>query len=130
MPTGKDFMKMLDWNNPKYVQECGRDLAYANASIYDLLQPNTPELNKNIWENCALVIARKTDSELEPYITELLEWLQDMNWPGAFCVLHRLGNFKRKTSLNACIEQCICKAKEKNDIVWEINLHLLKTNDN
>lgn len=42
------------------------------------------------WENCAKVICEKTDEELDKYTCEMLEWLQDINWPGAFLIMERL----------------------------------------
>ena len=42
------------------------------------------------WENCAKVICEKTDEELNKYTCEMLEWLQDINWPGAFLIMERL----------------------------------------
>lgn len=42
------------------------------------------------WENCAKVICEKTDEELNSYTYEMLEWLQDINWPGAFLIMERL----------------------------------------
>ena len=42
------------------------------------------------WENCAKVICEKTDKELDTYICEMLEWLRDLNWPGAFLIMERL----------------------------------------
>ena len=35
----------------------------------------------------------KTDVVLEPYLDSLLEWLQDLNWPGALTILDRLKIF-------------------------------------
>ena len=44
-------------------------------TIIPFIQPLTPRHNKNVWENCAAIIAEKSDEELETYLTELLEWL-------------------------------------------------------
>lgn len=38
-------------------------------------------------------ITKKSESELKPYLFELLSWLQDINWPGAFVIFERLKTF-------------------------------------
>ena len=55
----------------------------------------------------------------------MLEWLQDMNWPGAFCILNRLQKYSDENSLCNAINVCIKKAKKCKDEVWESNLRLL-----
>ncbi|MBQ9012424.1 MAG: DUF5071 domain-containing protein [Bacilli bacterium] len=34
-------------------------------------------------ENCVKIISYKNDEELKKYFPLLMEWLKDMNWPGA-----------------------------------------------
>lgn len=75
------------------------------------IQPLTPKHNKNVWENCAVIIAEKSDENPKPYLVELLEWLQDMNWPGAFCILNRLQKYADNDSICNAINACIEKAK-------------------
>lgn len=38
----------------------------------------------SVWDNCAKILSERTDKELSPYLVELLEWLQDLNWLGLF----------------------------------------------
>ena len=80
---------------------------------------------KNVWENCAKALVKRDDKELEPHLIELLEWLQDMNWPGAFCILNRLQNYGDTLSLNVSLTICLRKAKMLNDEIWEDNLNML-----
>ncbi|MGO5549106.1 DUF5071 domain-containing protein [Wansuia hejianensis] len=35
----------------------------------------------------------RSDKQLETYLDKILEWLQDINWPGAFWISERLENF-------------------------------------
>jgi len=53
-----------------------------------LIMPPAP-----IWEQCAEILVKKSDEELEPYLIGLLEWLDDLNWPGALTVYERLMTF-------------------------------------
>lgn len=87
------IMNMLDWNNSDEVQEKGIELAEHINSINVFLQPANPGINKNVWENCAKILARRSDNDLQPYLFHLLLWLEDINWPGAFIIIDRLKNF-------------------------------------
>ena len=119
------IMDMLDWNTPHEVQSKGISLAKNLETITPFIQPLTPRHNKNVWGNCAIIIAEQTDEKLEPHLVKLLEWLQDMNWPGAFCILDRLRQFNDYKSLSMHLEFCLNEAQLLNDDVWEENLNLL-----
>lgn len=120
-----EIMDMLDWHMPPEIQSKGISLARNIEIIIPFIQPITPEHNKNVWENCAVIIAEKSDEKLKPYLVDLLEWLQDMNWPGAFCILDRLQRYSDNNSIHSAINVCIEKAKNCGDVVWENNLYLL-----
>ena len=120
-----EIMDMLDWHMPLDIQLRGVSLAKNVETIIPFIQPLTPEHNKNVWENCAVIITEKDDEKLKPYLVELLEWLQDMNWPGAFCILDRLQRYSDDNSIHSAINVCIEKAKDCGDEVWESNLYLL-----
>ena len=122
------IMDMLDWHMPSEIQSKGITLARNAETIIPFIQPLTPKHNKNVWENCAVIIAEKSDENLKPYLVELLEWLQDMNWPGAFCILSRLQKYSDNNSICNAINVCIEKAKDCGDKVWESNLFLLCRN--
>lgn len=125
----KELMNMLDWHMPEAVQMQGRAQAKELSDITPFLQPCTPEHNKNVWDNCARILAERSDEELAPHIIPLLQWLQDMNWPGAFIVLARLTAFADTDALHAAMARCMAEAKKTHDAVWEQNLHLLETRE-
>ena len=125
MVTTEKIMDMLDWHMPSEIQAKGRALAMNMDTFIPFIQPLTPKHNKNVWENCAVIIAEKSDEDLKPYLVELLGWLQDMNWPGAFCILNRLQRYADNNSLRDAINICIENAKKCGDEVWESNLRLL-----
>ena len=120
-----EIMDMLDWHKLPEIQTKGIAQAKDAETIRPFIQPLTPEHNKNVWENCAVIIAEKSDEKIEPYLTELLEWLQDMNWPGAFRIMDRLQKYSDDASLRSAVNACIAKARECGDKVWESNLCLL-----
>lgn len=88
-----EIMTMIDWNNSDELQAKGIELAECIININVFLQPANPGLNKNVWENCAKILAAKSDDVLQPYLLHLLEWLEDINWPGALIIIERLKNF-------------------------------------
>lgn len=112
-------------NMPSEIRIKGVSLARDTETIIPFIQPLTPEHNKNVWEGCAVIIAEKSDEDLKPYLVELLGWLQDMNWPGAFCILNRLQRYADNNSLRDAINICIEKARKCRNEVWEGNLCLL-----
>lgn len=116
---------MIDWHMPSEIQSKGISLARNTETIIPFIQPLTPKHNKNVWENCAVIIAEKSDEDLKPYLVELLGWLQDMNWPGAFCILNRLQRYADNNSLRDAINICIEKARKCRNEVWKGNLCLL-----
>ena len=120
-----EVMNMLDWHMPPEIQAQGISLARNIETITPFMQPMTKEHNKNVWENCAIIISEKSDEKLRPYLVELLEWLQDMNWPGAFCILDRLQKYSDNSSISIAINICIKKARECRYENWENNLCLL-----
>lgn len=123
-----EILDMIDWSMPAETQSKGISLASKFENIVPFIQPLTPKHNKNVWENCAAIISQKSDEEIKPYLVELLEWLQDMNWPGAFCILDRLRKYSDKNTILEAINTCIEKAKENGDDIWNSNLHLLFDN--
>ena len=62
------IMDLLDWNNSTEKQKQGIDLAKNVETVSPFLQPMTPEYNKNVWGNCAVVLSEKTDEELKFYL--------------------------------------------------------------
>ena len=116
------IMQLIDWNKSKTEQYEGVRLAKGVKCLNVFLQPCDKEYNKNVWENCALILSERSDEELSPYVLELLLWLQDLNWPGAIRILNRLKKFKDKSSLIRIWKKCLKCAKTLNEKTWLNNL--------
>lgn len=86
----QNIYNMLNWENSDKIRLTGLNLA---REIADLSLLILPPAAPSVWECCAQVLYEKTDVELEPYLGSLLEWLQDLNWPGALTILDRLKLF-------------------------------------
>jgi len=81
-----ELFEMLKWESDESEQEKGIEEGKKVKYMSIFLQ-NGP---KGIWENCARIIASKTDEELKPYLTRLFQWLEDPNWPGSEIIYNRL----------------------------------------
>lgn len=108
MKNIEEILQLLSWSNSAEDQERGRDMAQNIEDISELIQPDVE--GKSAWDNCAKVLCKKTDEQLEPYLCELLEWIQDINWPGAMLILGRLKHFSG-IKLKEPVENAVKKAK-------------------
>lgn len=109
------IFEMLSWNNEEKTQEQGMEEAKKIKHLSVLIQPME---SKSIWENCAKVLASKSDRELESYLIPLFEWLQDMNWPGADIIYKRLKMIP-KQNIKIYYDICLSKADSTGDSVWK-----------
>lgn len=113
---------MLDWNNDLKTQQEGRRNAEQVKCLSVFMQPMDKQFNKNIWENCAIVLSEKEDELLTPYLFKLLDWLQDLNWPGSSIILKRLQEYRDYEKLGMVIEDRIVVANALEDEAWLSNL--------
>lgn len=113
-----EIMDMLDGNNSTEIQEKGIELAKNIKCINVFILPLHKDCNKNVWENCAKILATKSDEELKPYLSDLLEWLQDCNWPGALIILERLQNFTKTEWLCSAFKESVGLAMAYDDDMW------------
>lgn len=87
---------MLNWKSRFGDQLKGIKLAKNLDDLSLLILPCADGESKGMWENCARALYEISDERLEKYLPSLLEWLQDLNWPGALIILDRLKNFSGK----------------------------------
>ena len=72
-----------------------------------------------------MALSERTDDELSFYFEELMCWLQDMNWPGAFCILERVKKYEGRGLLMNAYTNCLKCAKALDDETWEDNLKMI-----
>ena len=118
-------MNLLDWNNSIEKQAEGIKLAHNIKCINIFLQPGYP-YGKRVWENCAKILSERTNEELSPYLLQLMTWLQDMNWPGAFCILDRLEKMVDEEMFRPSYNICIKCARAIEYEEWEFNLEAIE----
>lgn len=124
------IMKLIHWDNDKHVQEKGRNLAREVGDLSVFLQDNAYG-GKAVWGNCALILAENSDNRLEPYLPSLLEWIQDLNWPGALIILDRLKVFSGRKLEKPFLDLYIYAVKLNNEegLMWLDNLSELLDNE-
>lgn len=103
--------QMLNWKAPSAIQVQGKELARKVKDLSLLIQPPA---EPSVWEQCAVILSEKTDTQLEPYLTELLQWLQDLNWPGAVTIVERLNTFSGE-KLKKPFEDAVIQSKKKEN---------------
>ena len=123
------IMGLLDWGNSIEKQEKGIKLAKNIECINVFLQPCSDNYNKNVWDNCAKILSARPNEELFPYMIELMEWLRDMNWPGAFCIFDRLKGMVNEPLFESSYTICLKYAQALENEVWENTLRMLKADD-
>lgn len=105
---------MLDWNNSEPIQQKGLVLAKQKPFEF-FIQPIMPEYDKNIWDNCAIVVSRHSDADLQPYLYEIMRWTEDLNWPGAERILRRLKQYEYDEFFKAATVRCLEEAKDNTN---------------
>ena len=112
------IFSMLDWNAPEATQAQGRMLARNVRSINMFLQPQMGKHNKNVWDNCARILAERSDDVLRPHLFYIFRWLQDMNWPGAECIYRRLKRYHEDRLFRSMLNECIREATALEREIW------------
>ena len=104
--------------NEAKVQK-GIDAAKQIKNLFPFIQPIIipPEKSKLVWEPCAKVVAMRSDEELLPYMFLLLEWVQDLNWPGALIIYDRITQIPY-SSIEFAFRHTRRKAEQTNDSFW------------
>lgn len=111
-----EIMDMLDWNKSEEIQQKGIEIASGIKCLSAFVLPmNT---SKSVWDNCAIILAAKSDVVLEPYLLWILEWLKDLNWPGALIILERLKVFSEVEMLAFHVNEKVRIASATNNGCW------------
>ena len=118
-----EILKKLDWCKTKEEQKQGIELAKKINNIKVFFQPNDLQKNigKNVWENCAIIIASYSDMELYEYLDDMFEWLQDLSWPGFNIILERLKMYNEDLLAEKLYKKIDLIINEQN-YEWLINI--------
>lgn len=89
---------------------------------YSIVELILPDGRKELYESCAKVISCLPVDTVSKYSSELLEWFQDLNWPGVNTVyeaLKRLPAEKIKSALSEALQH----ARDTGDEEWIYNMN-------
>ena len=121
------ILEMLDWNCSQDTQLEGRRLGMNVKCVNTFMQPGAP-YGKRIWENCAKIVASKSDEVLQYYLRELFDWIQDLNWPGAIEIKNRLMQYPG-ADYDFWLQYCYKCATATGDKVWADTLISMKRSE-
>lgn len=119
-----ELFKMLNWNSDEETQKKGIEEGSKVKCFSIFIQPLE---DKGVWENCAKIIAQKSDEDLRSYLIFLLEWLKDANWPGFDIMYNRIKAMPAKLVCGA-YAYSIRKAAGIEDEMWLVYLASLCEN--
>lgn len=77
----EEYIQNLNSGAPQYLQDyaISQLIHLEGSKLHLLLQP----ISKSYWRNAAIVLKRIGYPRVKSILPELLQWIQDMNWPGA-----------------------------------------------
>lgn len=117
------ILVLLSWQQPQSNQLRGLELARNVKCLKAFFQPISDIYGKDVWDNCALIVCERSDLELQPYITDMFLWLQDINWPGASCIRNRIRKFKDMEYVSSQFNLALKTALFLEDDSWINGLH-------
>lgn len=112
------IMYLIAWDRTESEQQAGISMARKVFCLKAFCQPIGPGYGKNVWDNCAVILCERSDEELEPYISAMLLWLEDLNWPGAERIQERLMQFQKVDMLAMCINRWIPALDKLEHWAW------------
>ncbi len=82
-----EIFDMLDHNNPLELQVEGRALLREVGDISLLIMPRIGlRRRSDIWCVCANIVSERSDSELEPHLERLFEWIYEPEGGTDICI--------------------------------------------
>jgi hypothetical protein len=115
----------LSWDMPDDIQKD------AIKSLLQIPEEEVPILTriseKKCWENAAIVLKEIGYPRNKLALPGLIEWLQDMNWPGSTTAADTLRKIDIKI-LVPYIEEALLKAFKEEDYIWMTNIKELVIN--
>lgn len=112
------IMYLIDWKRSPAEQQEGISLAREVVCINAFFQPISSEYSKSVWDNCAAIICERSDKELLPYITDMLLWIEDLNWPGAEQIQQRLIAFQDISRLASVLDSLVPDLERLEKTSW------------
>ncbi|WP_230660359.1 hypothetical protein [Psychrobacter sp. I-STPA10] len=104
-----------------FIDEFIRLVETETISVECLIMPSI----KSYWQKSAMVICSLDDKYLDQVYYYLLQWIMDLNWPGACEIFHFLTS-KKALQLDIAFEKALKNARFLEDVDWLDNLSYLQ----
>ena len=78
-------------------------------------------IDKDYWENAAIVLSKLGSPRIDCIIPSLLEWVEDLNWPGALIITGLLYSLPKK-ELEGPVTDALEQATIQHRKRWYKNL--------
>lgn len=115
----RGYIKDLSWSKPEEIQKKAiKKLENIRDEDIILLANQDDELcSKDCWGNAATVLKKIGYPRINPAIPYLMEWFQDINWPGVLTIIQ---SFKGIDTiiLVPYIEEAMKRAVQEDDEMW------------
>jgi hypothetical protein len=112
------IMYLISWDRSESEQQEGLSMARKVSCLKAFCQPGCRDYSKDVWENCAVILCERSDEELEFYISDMLLWLEDLNWPGASQIQERLVQFQKVDMLAMWLNSWVPALKQLKKLAW------------
>ena len=110
------YIKKLHWNISDEEFEKIKKQIDSDISIdYNIFI--LPIEGKAYWENCAKILVQLDNDKFIQLFPKILEWFQDLNWPGGITILNKVNKIPIDMIENFIL-QCIDEAISENDFTW------------
>ena len=93
-------MELMDWNNSIEDQKKGVELARNIKCLNAFLQPGAP-YGKSVWENCAKVLAERTNKELVSCLHGMLDTGYEL--AGSFLHIRTPEEFEKNSRISMLV---------------------------
>ena len=114
-----EYLRDLSSWNPPQVQQAAIEAIDAAVSRDAGILAEVVHMSqdKYEWSTRAKIVCMQSDKALERYVPRMLEWLKDMNWPGAELMYERLEGLE-EGYVDRDIENAMKWAQEDGRRMW------------
>lgn len=108
----------LDWRQPEDVQKKAMEQLQEieDSELFYLAQQNEHN-HKYCWPNSALILKAIGYPRIKPVLPYLMEWFQDVNWPGVRTIIEIFRDIST-IDLLPFIEDASMRSIRENDECW------------
>ena len=101
--------------------EEAKDTILLDIINYNISELICPKGGKSYYGECAYILSQMPCSIISQYAVELMQWFQDLNWPGVRQIHNALRRLPRD-ELRSALKQALQEARMSLDEEWSYNL--------